>query len=165
MKPCVAPLKSVAFGMPPIVSSSAADAAEVQYIPDGRELIALRPRHIDILRQTMTVEEAIVEVSKKHSGTGERVIIKPYAKDDESRIFGVRSVWLDEVARHIRVHAIGRDDLLFSTEGTPISRNTSERECGCRLSKRRASTSVFGSMIFGMRTRRGFLLAARISRA
>ena len=89
------------------------------------ELIALRPRHIDFLRRTVTVEETIVEVSKKHSSTGERMIIKPYPKDDESRTFGVRSAWLDEVAEHIRVHEIGRDQLLFSTEvGTPISRNT-----------------------------------------
>ena len=89
------------------------------------ELIALRPRHIDFLRRTVTVEETIVEVSKKHSGTGERMIIKPYPKDNESRTFGVRSAWLEEVAEHIRVHGIGRDELLFSTEvGTPISRNT-----------------------------------------
>jgi integrase len=31
------------------------------------ELIALKPRHIDFLRRTLTVEETIVEVSKKHS--------------------------------------------------------------------------------------------------
>jgi integrase len=31
------------------------------------ELIALRPKHIDFLRRTLTVEETIVEVSKKHS--------------------------------------------------------------------------------------------------
>jgi hypothetical protein len=60
----------------------------------------------------VTVEETIVEVSKKHSGTGERMIIRPYPKDDESRTFGVRSAWLDEVAEHIRVQAIGRDELL-----------------------------------------------------
>ena len=89
------------------------------------ELIALRPRHIDFLRRTVTVEETIVEVSKKHSGTGERMIIKPYPKDNESRTFGVRSAWLEDVAEHIRLHGIGRDELLFSTEaGTPISRNT-----------------------------------------
>jgi len=35
----------------------------------------------------VTVEEAIVEVSKNHSGTGERVTIKPYPKDDELRTF------------------------------------------------------------------------------
>jgi integrase len=62
------------------------------------ELIALRPRHIDFLRRTVTVEETIVEVSKKHSGTGERMIVKPYPKDNESRTFGVRSPWLEEVA-------------------------------------------------------------------
>jgi integrase len=91
----------------------------------GAELIALRPRHIDFLRRTVTVEETIVEVSKKHSATGERMIIKPYPKDNESRTFGVRSAWLEEVAEHIRIHGIGRDELLFSTEvGTPISRNT-----------------------------------------
>jgi hypothetical protein len=44
------------------------------------ELVALRPRHIDFLRSTVTVEETIVEGSKKHSGTGERMIIKPYPK-------------------------------------------------------------------------------------
>jgi integrase len=81
------------------------------------ELIALRPRHIDFLRRTVTVEETIVEVSKKHSGTGERMIIKPYPKDNESRTFGVRSAWLEEVAEHIRVHGIKRDELLFSTAG------------------------------------------------
>jgi hypothetical protein len=113
----------------------------------------------------VTVEEAIVEVSKRQSGTGARVFIKPYPKDDELRIFGVRSVWPEAVAKHIRVHAIGRDELLFSTEGIPISRNTSEPECGCRLSKRRASTSAFGSMISGMRRRRGLSRASRISRA
>jgi integrase len=89
------------------------------------ELIALRPRHIDFLRRTVTVEETIVEVSKKHSATGVRMIIKPYPKDNESRTFGVRSAWLEEVAEHIRINGIGRDEILFSTElGTPISRNT-----------------------------------------
>jgi len=62
----------------------------------------------------VTVEETIVEVSKKHSGTGERMIIKPYPKDDEPRTFGVRPGWLEEVAEHIRVDEIGRDELLFS---------------------------------------------------
>jgi integrase len=70
------------------------------------ELVALRSRHIAFLRRTVTVEETIIEVSKKHSGTGERMIIKPYPKDDESRTFGVRSAWLDEVAEHFRVHAL-----------------------------------------------------------
>ena len=49
------------------------------------ELVALRPRHIDCLRGSLTVEETIVEVSKKHSPTGERMIVKPYPKDNEPR--------------------------------------------------------------------------------
>src|SRR5215211_3248613 len=89
------------------------------------ELIALRPRHIDFLRRTVTVEETIVEVSKKHSGTGERMTSSPILRTTSRAPFGMRSAWLDEVAEHIRVHAIGRNELLFSTEvGTPISRNT-----------------------------------------
>ena len=53
------------------------------------------------------------------------MIIKPYPKDDEPRTFGVRPAWLKEVAEHIRVDEIGRDEPLFSTQlGTPISRNT-----------------------------------------
>jgi len=30
-------------------------------------LIALKPRHIDFLRRSITIEETIVEVSKQHS--------------------------------------------------------------------------------------------------
>jgi len=89
------------------------------------ELVALKPRHIDFLRRSITVEETIVEVSKKHSPTGERYLSKPYPKDNEPRTFGVRQEWLDAVAEHIRTAGIGRDDLLFATSvGTPISRNT-----------------------------------------
>ena len=89
------------------------------------ELIALRPRHIDFLRRHVTVEETIVEVSKKHSPTGERYLVKPYPKDNEPRTFGMRQSWLDAVAEHIQSHDVGRGDLLFTTRaGTPISRNT-----------------------------------------
>lgn len=34
------------------------------------ELIALRPRHVDFLRRTVTIEETIVEVSKRSSPRG-----------------------------------------------------------------------------------------------
>lgn len=44
------------------------------------ELVTLRPRHIDFLRRQLTVEETIVEVSKKHSPTVKRYIVKPYRK-------------------------------------------------------------------------------------
>jgi integrase len=89
------------------------------------ELIALRPRHIDFLRKTVTVEETIVEVSRKHSPTGERYVVKPYPKDNEPRTFGVDDDWLAKVALHIQSRSLGRDQLLFTTTaGTPISRNT-----------------------------------------
>jgi integrase len=92
------------------------------------ELIALRPRHVDFLRRTITVEETIVEVSKKHSPTGERYIVKPYPKDDEPRVLGVRPHLLDVLAAQIERLNLERDDLLFpSTEtagGKPLSRNT-----------------------------------------
>ena len=92
------------------------------------ELIALRPRHIDFLRRTVTVEETIVEVTKKVSPTGERMIVKPYPKNDEPRTLRVSPDLLDVLAERIRILCLGRDDLLFpSTEvagGNPVSRNT-----------------------------------------
>ncbi len=92
------------------------------------ELIALRPRHIDFLRRTITVEETIVEVSKKISPTGERMIVKPYPKDDEPRTLTVSQELLDVLASRAQALGLGRDDLLFpSTEecgGRPLSRNT-----------------------------------------
>lgn len=92
------------------------------------ELVALRPRHIDFLRRTLTVEETVVEVSKKISPTGERMIVKPYPKDDEPRTIRVSQDLLDVLAARIKGLGLGRDDLLFpSTEtagGNPVSRNT-----------------------------------------
>jgi integrase len=49
------------------------------------ELVALRPRHVDFLRRLISVEEAVVEVSKRSSPTGERMVFKPYPKDREFR--------------------------------------------------------------------------------
>jgi integrase len=92
------------------------------------ELIALRPRHIDFLRRTITVEDTIVEVSKKLSPTGERMVVKPYPKDDEPRTLVVSQELLDLLAARIRALCLNREDLIFpSTEasgGRPLSRNT-----------------------------------------
>jgi integrase len=89
------------------------------------ELIALRPRHIDFLRRSVTVEETIIEVSKKHSPTGERYVAKAYPKDNEPRTFGVDEDWLEAATQHIKNLGIGRDQLLFpSSTGAPLSRNT-----------------------------------------
>lgn len=92
------------------------------------ELVALRPRHIDFLRRLITVEETIVEVSKRYSPTGERMIVKPYPKNDEPRTLTVSPQLLEVLAARIDSLSLCRDDLLFpSTEtagGRPISRNT-----------------------------------------
>ena len=92
------------------------------------ELIALRPRHIDFLRRTISVEQTIVEVSRKHSPTGERMIVKDYPKDNEFRTLRVSETLLTRIARRIEQLRLGHDDLIFaSTEtagGNPISRNT-----------------------------------------
>jgi len=81
------------------------------------EVIALRPRHIDFLRCMVSVEDTIVETSKKNSPSGERFLVKRYPKNNEPRTFGVRQAWLDEVAAHIRTKSIARNDLLFYHEG------------------------------------------------
>jgi integrase len=91
------------------------------------ELAALRPRHLDFLRRTLSVEETIVEVSKKISPTGQRLTVKPYPKDDEPRVLRVSQELLDVIAARISLLGLDRDDLLFpSVEmrgGTPVSRN------------------------------------------
>jgi integrase len=92
------------------------------------ELIALRPRHVDFLRRTISVEETIVELSKKNSPTGERMIVKPYPKNNEPRTVRVGQDLLDLLAARIQHLGLDRDDLLFpSTDiagGSPVSRNT-----------------------------------------
>ena len=92
------------------------------------ELVALRPRHIDFARRTITVEETIVEISRKDSPTGERMIVKPYPKDDESRTLRVSQGLLDVVAARITELGLARNDLLFPSSeragGQPLSRAT-----------------------------------------
>ena len=53
--------------------------------PRWGELIALKPRHLDLDTRRLTVEETIVEVSIKNSPTGHRMLTKPYPKDNEPR--------------------------------------------------------------------------------
>ena len=92
------------------------------------ELIALRPRHVDFLRRLIFVEETIVEVSKRHSPTGERMIVKPYPKNDQARTLRVSPALVAILASRISALGLGRDHLLFpSVEkagGAPMSRNT-----------------------------------------
>ena len=92
------------------------------------ELVALRPRQIDFLRRTITVEETIVEVSRKDSPTGERMIVKSYPKDNEPRTLRVSQGLLDLLAARITELGLARDDLVFPSReiagGQPLSRAT-----------------------------------------
>jgi integrase len=89
------------------------------------ELIALKPRHLDLATGRLTVEETIVEVSLKNSPTGQRMLTKPYPKDNEPRTFAIPADLLSQLHEWITTRRLKTGDLLFATrEGTPISRNT-----------------------------------------
>jgi integrase len=83
---------------------------------------------VDFLRRLLTVEETIVEVSKRHSPTGERMTVKPYPKDDEPRTVRISPALVEVIAARIDALGLGRDDLLFpsveTAGGAPMSRNT-----------------------------------------
>lgn len=118
------------------------------------ELIALRPRHIDFLRRQVTVEETIIEVSKRYSPTGERMIVKPYPKDNEARTFGVREQWLQAIASTSRVAASAGTS--SSSPPKPVRRSHAtppERACGFRRLGPRVliSTSVCTTFATHMR--------------
>ena len=89
------------------------------------ELIALKPRHLDLIKRQLSVEETLVEVSIKNSPTVARMITKPYPKDNEARTMGLPADLVAQLADSITTRHLGPDELLFATrEGTPISRNT-----------------------------------------
>ena len=92
------------------------------------ELVALRPRHINFLRRLVHVRETIVEVSKKMSPTGERMIFKDYPKDDQHRTLSVGQPLIDLISADIAERGLSRDDLLFPSTlrpgAGPVSRNT-----------------------------------------
>ncbi len=89
------------------------------------ELIALKPRHLDLATGRLTVEETIVEVSRKNSPTGQRMLTKPYPKDNEPRTMALPADLVDQLTNHIAERSLKKADLLFPTRaGTPLSRNT-----------------------------------------
>jgi integrase len=89
------------------------------------ELIALKPRHLNLATGRLSVEETIVEVSLKNSPTGQRMLTKPYPKDNEPRTLGLPHDLVTQLADHIADRRLKPGDLMFATrDGTPISRNT-----------------------------------------
>lgn len=92
------------------------------------ELVALRPRHIDFLRRLVHVRETVVEVSKKISPTGERMLFKDYPKNDQHRTLSVGQSLIELISADIARRGLSRDDLLFPSTlkpgAGPLSRNT-----------------------------------------
>ena len=92
------------------------------------ELVALRPRHIDWSGWRIRVEETALELSKKDSPTGERIVFKAYPKDNEPRTLAVTHDLVRVLQRRVADYNLEIDHLLFpSTEGPsviPVSRNT-----------------------------------------
>ena len=92
------------------------------------ELIALRPRPIDFLRRLVHVRETVVEVSKKISPTGERMLFKDYPKNDQHRTLSVGQPLIELLSADIASRGLSRDDLLFPSTlkpgAGPLSRNT-----------------------------------------
>jgi integrase len=89
------------------------------------EAVEVGYRHLDLKTGRLTVEETIVEVSRKNSPTGARMLTKPYPKDNEARTLALPADLVDQLADWITTRHLDPDDLLFATrDGTPISRNT-----------------------------------------
>jgi integrase len=129
-------------------------------------LIALRPRHIDFLRSSLTVEETIVEVARKDSPTGERMMVKPYPKDNEPRTFAVRQPWLDAIATHIELHRVGGTICCFRRRQAHRSPAIpSAPGSGCRRLPKPVSTSTSGFTTCAMHTPHGCSQGAQTSRA
>ena len=89
------------------------------------ELIALKPRHLDLIKRTLTVEETIVEVSIKNSPTGAPHDHQALPQGQRAPHHGPPRRPRRPARRLHQRTAPGPDDLLFATrDGTPISRNT-----------------------------------------
>ena len=60
-----------------------------------------------------------------NSPTGQRMLTKPYPKDNEPRIMGLPPQLVTQLGDYIASRRLKPGDLLFATrESTPISRNT-----------------------------------------
>jgi integrase len=89
------------------------------------ELVALRPHHLDTRTATLTVQDVYVEVSKKNSPTGNRMILRHYPKDNEPRTLRITRELAALMQERTTALGIGPDQLLFANQaGQPISRST-----------------------------------------
>ncbi len=92
------------------------------------ELAALRPRHLDVEHDRLTVQETIVEISKKNSPTGQRYTLKAHPKSDQRRILKISAELTGLLVERIAARGMQDDDLLFPSTPRnpqqPTSRNT-----------------------------------------
>ncbi|MGH8893230.1 MAG: tyrosine-type recombinase/integrase [Actinomycetes bacterium] len=99
------------------------------------ELIALRPMDIDFLRRSISVHRVIVEVSRKITPDGKRIVVKPYPKDDEPRTLRISPKLVEILSRHIASIGLAQDQLMFSStgraDGNALSRNTFRTRVWC----------------------------------
>lgn len=87
------------------------------------ELIALRPRALDPIACTIRIEQTIVELSKRDSPTGQRLIVKNLPKDDEVRVLAVSGSLMARLQARIAERGLGPDDLLFTRpRGSTLTR-------------------------------------------
>jgi integrase len=88
------------------------------------ELVALRPVDIDLTAGLVTVRRTLVEVAKKNSPTGARMLVKDYPKDDEQRQISIDKATCQQLREHMLAHGVRDTDLLFrSAADTALSRN------------------------------------------
>lgn len=128
------------------------------------ELIALKPRHLDLATGKLTVEETIVEVSIKNSPTGNRMLTKPYPKTMSpapwpcQKTCSPNSPSTSLTAPSVLVSCCSRPATAPPSRGTPSAHGS-----GDPRSPRPGSTSPSGSTTCATPTRPGCSPAARTS--
>ena len=97
-------------------------------------MAGLRPRHVDCLHQQIRVEETALELAKKDSPTGERIVFKACPKGDEPRTLIVTKGLIHVLSARVAEYGLGPDHLLCpSTEGPsliPVTRSTFRTKIG-----------------------------------
>jgi len=105
------------------------------------------------------VQRVIVEVSRKFTATGERMVVKPYPKNDEPRTLRISSDLVETLSRQVASLNLSPDQLLFSStgraDGNPISRNTFRTRVWLPALKRSQLAFHVRFHDLGTRTRRG----------
>ncbi len=126
------------------------------------ELAALRPRHLDVEHDLLTVQETIVEISKKNSPAGQRYTVKPYPKNDHRRTLKIGAALTGLLVDRIAALGLQDDDLLFpSTPPQPATADLTEHLPDQGLAPRRARCRAPHVGTYARSPTRACLMAAR----